>query len=336
MLSMLALSLLALMASAALSAQEPPQAEISNGKVRVKVYLPDAANGYYRGTRFDWSGVIHHLEAEGHTFYGPWFTKRDASVRDFNYEGEDIAAGPCSSAMGPVNEFRPLGYDAALPGGTFVKIGVGALRKPDAAAYSGYRLYEIANPGRWTVRKRKDSIGFTQALRDQSSGYGYLYHKALRLTGGKSEMVMFHSLKNTGAKPIETTVYNHNFLVLDGKGPGPGAAITAPFPIRSPRPPNAELASIEGNRLVYKKTLTGRDVVSCPIEGFGGSVSDHEFRIENATLKAGMSLRGDRPLRSVNLWSIRSNISLEPFIEVRVEPGKEFTWTTVYRYYAIP
>ena len=40
-----------------LPAADPPQAEITNGQIRVKLYLPDARNGYYRATRFDWSGV---------------------------------------------------------------------------------------------------------------------------------------------------------------------------------------------------------------------------------------------------------------------------------------
>ena len=60
-----------------LLAADFPQAEISNGQIRVKLYLPDAKNGYYRGTRFDWSGVIASLEYKGHNFYGPWFDRTD-------------------------------------------------------------------------------------------------------------------------------------------------------------------------------------------------------------------------------------------------------------------
>ncbi|MBI2685213.1 MAG: hypothetical protein HYX27_02780 [Acidobacteria bacterium] len=319
-----------------LTAAEPPTAEIGNGKIRAKFYLPDAANGFYRGTRFDWSGVIFDFTANGHSYYGPWFTKRSSTVRDFVYEGDDIVAGPCSSTMGPADEFRPLGYDAAKPGETFVKIGVGALRKAGAVPYDAFRVYEIADHGKWTTRRRADSIEFTQELRDDSSGYAYVYRKTIRLIKGKSEMAMIHSLRNTGKKAIETPVYNHNFLVLDGKGPGPGAVITFPFAVRSSRRPNSELAEIQGNRIVYTKALTGRDVVTCPVEGFGEAVSDHEIRIENSGLKAGMSIQGDRPLRSINLWSIRSNISVEPFVGVSVEPGKEFRWTSTYKYYAVP
>ncbi len=336
MLSMPLIVLSLLLCAISVAAADPPTAEISNGKIRVRLYLPDAANGFYRGTRFDWSGVIHYLEAAGHTYYGPWFTKRNPAIRDFADEGEDIVAGACSSTTGPADEFRPLGYDGAKPGGTFIKIGVGALRKPDTGAYDGYRLYEVANPGQWTIRRHPAAIDFTQTLEDASSGFAYVYRKSIRLVKGKSEMVMVHRLKNNGKQAIETTVYNHNFLVLDGKAPGLGAVITVPFAIRSARPPNAQLAEIDGNRIVYKQTLAGRDVVTCPIEGFGAGAADHEIRIENSALKAGMSIQGDRPLRSINLWSIRSNISMEPFIGVSVSPGKEFTWTSTYRYYSLP
>ena len=52
----------------------PPSVQISNGAIAATVYLPDATAGYYRGTRFDWAGVIGRLEYRGHTFYAPWFT----------------------------------------------------------------------------------------------------------------------------------------------------------------------------------------------------------------------------------------------------------------------
>ncbi|MGC2656331.1 MAG: hypothetical protein WA324_00025, partial [Bryobacteraceae bacterium] len=50
-----------------------PKAEISNSEIQAKIYLPDAARGYYRGTRFDWSGVLYTLQYKNHNYYGPWF-----------------------------------------------------------------------------------------------------------------------------------------------------------------------------------------------------------------------------------------------------------------------
>ena len=48
-----------------------------------------------------------------------------------------------------------------------------------------------------------------------------------------------------------------------------------------------------------------------------------------------MTITGDRPLSNLALWSIRSVMALEPFIAIAVEPGNEFAWTYVYRYYIV-
>lgn len=319
-----------------LCAADPPNAEIANRQIRAKIYLPDGKNGYYRGTRFDWSGVVYSLQYKGHDYYGPWFNKTDPSVHDFVYEGPDIIAGPCSAITGPIDEFGPLGWDEAKPGGNFVKIGIGALRRPDEAAYDNYRLYEIAEPGKWTIAKNRDSVDFTQEVSDSSSGFAYVYRKTLRLAAGKPEMVLEHTLKNTGARVIQTSVYNHNFLVLDRQPPGPGFAIAVPFQIQGPGPLSNGLAEIRGNQIVYLKTLENRDVVATPVRGFGGSAKDHEIRIENSHLGAGMSIRTDKPLASESLWSIRTVIAMEPFVTIAIEPGKEFTWKSSYRYYTLP
>jgi hypothetical protein len=46
-----------------------PQAEITNGIIHARLYLPDPKDGYYRGSRFDWSGVMPALEYKGHSFF---------------------------------------------------------------------------------------------------------------------------------------------------------------------------------------------------------------------------------------------------------------------------
>src|SRR5579863_10509182 len=114
-----------------LGGADVPMAEISNGEIQAKVYLPDAKFGFYRATRFDWSGVIYSLQSHGHEYYGRWFQATDPAVHDFVYKGSDIVASPCTSITGPADEFAPLGWEEAKPRGTFVKIGVGDLRKPD-------------------------------------------------------------------------------------------------------------------------------------------------------------------------------------------------------------
>ncbi len=320
-------------------AADPPQAEIGNGQIKAKLYLPDAQNGFYRATRFDWSGVIFSLEYAGHNYYGPWFTKYDPPVRDFTSTPEDITVGAASAITGPAEEFqRPIGYDTAKPGETFLKVGVGILRKPDDKAYSAYLPYEIVNGGKWAVQKGADFVTFTQTLADEATGYGYVYVKTVRLTPGKAEMVMQHSLKNTGKMPLKTNLYDHNFLVLDKAAPGPDFEISAPFEIKAAgnRAPNAEFGEIRGQKIAYLKPLQNQDRFSVGIAGFGADPKDYDFRIENRKLGAGMRIVGDRPLASVALWSIRSVLALEPFIDVAADPGQEFTWKYTYSYYTAP
>jgi hypothetical protein len=36
------------------------------------------------------------------------------------------------------------------------------------------------------------------------------------------------------------------------------------------------------------------------------------------------------------LWSIRSVIAVEPFIDISVEPGSQSTWQYNYDYYTLP
>lgn len=52
--------------SAACLAADLPRAEISNGQITLRMHLPDARNGYYRSTRFDWSGAVYRLQYKGH------------------------------------------------------------------------------------------------------------------------------------------------------------------------------------------------------------------------------------------------------------------------------
>jgi hypothetical protein len=321
----------------AIVAADFPQAEISNGLIRAKLYLPDAKAGFYRSTRFDWSGVISSLEFGGHNYYGPWFTKQDTSVRDFIYKDTDIVVSAESGSMGPADEFQtPLGFESAAVGGTFVKIGVGVLRKADNSAYSAFKKYELVAPGKWSVRKGADFVEFTQELTDPATGYGYVYRKTVRLTSGKPEMAIEHSLRNTGRLAIATKLYNHNFLVLDQNATGPDYVITLPFAVTTRQPPNKEMAEVRGNQIVYLKTLQDHDTVAMPVEGFGDDAKDYDIRVENKKAGSGMRVVGDRPLASVALWSIRSVMAIEPFINVAVEPGKEMAWKYTYSYYAVP
>ena len=317
-------------------AQSPPQVTLSNGPLKVLVYLPDATEGFFQGTRFDWAGVVGRLEYANHVYYERWFSRMDPGTRDWEVVPE-VIAGPNTAITGPVEEFqRPLGYDTAPSGGVFVKIGVGVLKKPsDEAAYSAFRLYEIADAGVRTLDVKSDAVTFTHDVAEPISGYGYSYMKAIRLTPGQPELKLEHHLKNTGRQRIDTTVYNHNFLVLDGLTTGAGFVVKTPYEIVSARPPDGALAEIRGRSVVYLSDLAGRQTVATSLGGFGPTAADYDFRVEHTRAGAGVRITADRPLASASLWSMRNTVAVEPFIAIGLEPGQEFTWTITYRYYLL-
>jgi len=329
------LAALALVLAPFAASAQPPEAAISNGLLSAKIYLPDAKTGYYRGTRFDWSGVVRSLVFQGHDFYGPWYQDTRPAVRDFIYEGPKVITGAASSVYGPVEEFftgtTALGFEEAKAGGTFIKIGVGRLRKPDDKPYDHYLPYEIVDPGKWTVRRHSDSVEFTQQLKG-TDGYSYTYTKSVRLVPGAPRMTIAHSLRNTGTKTITASTYNHNFTVVDGHGPKPGDKLTAAFDLRTPAPLENDLASVEGRSLVYRKPVEGEARVFTLLQGYSRDTRDFDFRLETAA-GPGYRVTADQPVSRAMFWSIRSVISVEPYIDLKVEPGRTVSWTLTYDYF---
>jgi len=303
---------------------ETPQAGLTNGLLEAKLYLPDPVRGYYRGTRFDWSGVISSLKYAGHEYFGQWFEKYDPKIHD--------------AITGPVEEFRTreagLGYEDAKPGGTFIRIGVGVVRKPEEPRYQTFRTYEIVDSGVWKIRRGKEWIEFTHKLAD-SSDYAYVYRKTVRLAHSKPVMTIEHALRNTGRRRIETVQYNHNFFVIDGQPTGPGFTVTFPFALR-PLNDLKGLAETRGRELHFPKELEKGQSIYTVIEGYGKEARDYDIRIENKVTGAGVRITGDRPLAKLVFWSVRSTLCPEPYVDLQVEPGREIRWRLTYEFYTLP
>jgi hypothetical protein len=306
-----------------LSAAEPPQAAISNGVIDAKFYLPDAENGYYQGTRFDWSGVIFSLRYQGHDYFGQWFPRYDPKLHD--------------AIMGPVEEYRTndagLGFQEAKAGGKFIRIGVGVVRKPDDNAYQAFKTYDILEHGAWRVKKGKDRIEFAHTL-TTDLGYSYVYRKTVRLARGKPVMTIEHSLKNTGTKAIETAQYNHNFFVMDGKPTGPESSVRFAFEPRATQDLKG-MAEVRGTQLVYLKELQPKESTFTTLEGFGSTAKDYDIRVENRQAGTGVHITGDQPIGKLVYWSIRTTFCPEPYVNLRIEPGATKKWTYTYEFYTL-
>ena len=296
-----------------------PQAEISNGLITAKLYLPDAKKGYYRGSRFDWSGVIYELKYKGHDYFGQWFPKYDPVLHD--------------AICGPTEEFMALGYEQAPAGGEFLRIGIGGLQKPDDKKFERFGYYKLTNPGKWTVKKEKDYVVFTHQLKDVA-GYSYEYEKKVILVKGKPQMVLEHKLKNTGKTAIVTSVYNHNFFTIDYQPTGPNSIVKFAFPLKVTR--ENPLAKINGQQIEYLRELVPPETVSyTDIQGLSNSVKDYDFRIENIKVGAGVRITGDKPVSKLIYWSSPTTQCPEPYIDINIKPGETFEWKITYDFYTL-
>ena len=299
-----------------------PKASIRNGPVQATLYLPDAKNGYYRSSRFDWSGVIPCLAYKGHTYFGIWFSHYDPMLAD--------------AIAGPVEEFRStdgaLDYGQAKPGGLFVKIGVGVLRKADNSAYQFMTPYPLVDGGKWTVHSGRSAVTFRQRLQSPL-GIAYDYQKTVKLDGHTPVLTLQHSLKNTGTQTIDTEVYDHDFYMLDDAPTGPGMIVRFPFE------PKAEQsmepwAAIHGREIVYQEELQPGKSAFSFLTGYSKGVTDYDIVFENLKTGVGVEQTADVPMSRLNFWSIRTTVCPEAYIHLVIPPGKTAHWSIHYRFYA--
>jgi hypothetical protein len=295
-----------------------PQAAISNKLIHARLYLPDIENGYYRGTRFDWSGVIASLEYSGHNYFGQWFENYSPTLHD--------------AIMGPVDDFTPVGYNEAKPGDTFLKIGIGMIVKPDDKPYTFSRTYPTDDLGKWDVRIEPHQALYIHILDDRD--YHYTYEKTVRLVGDKPSMVLTHAFKNRGKNTIETLVYNHNFFVINNQPVGPGFTAEFPFDLSGVFIDGPDIAELRQNRIVLNRNIGKGETIFCEnLTGFGQDKKDYDIKIENHTTGAGARIACDRPLAKMVFWSCPTTFCPEPYILIKAEPGRKFTWNINYDFY---
>lgn len=314
-----------LLLAAAQAGSDAPSAEIKNAAITAKILLPDPEKGYYRGTRFDWSGVTASLKTKNHEYFGAWFPRYDPKLHD--------------AIMGPVEEFRSpdggLGYAEAPAGGKFIRIGVGVCVKPDDKPFQPFKTYDIADHGKWQVKTEGNRVRFTHELTGPN-GYAYRYTKTMSLVKDEPRLVIEHELENTGTRRISSHQYNHNFFVIDGQPTGPGVVVKFPFDLKPVRPFTGDLGEVRGGEIHYLKEIGPGQNVFGEFDGFGATAADYHIVAEHRKAGAGVRITSDKPIVRLVYWSIRTVFSPEAYISVEADPGKSARWTYTYHFYDLP
>eukprot|EP00996_Jenningsia_fusiforme_P001959 NODE_2808_length_1116_cov_30.491097_g2577_i0.p1 GENE.NODE_2808_length_1116_cov_30.491097_g2577_i0~~NODE_2808_length_1116_cov_30.491097_g2577_i0.p1 ORF type:complete len:303 (+),score=41.89 NODE_2808_length_1116_cov_30.491097_g2577_i0:29-937(+) len=264
-----------------------PELTLSANGMVVRVFPPDAESGFYRSSRFDWSGMIASVVFNGHTYFGEWRTPHDP-------KNTEHGIGLCEE-FGLEND-PPLWKEAAI-GDTFVKIGVGVLQKT-TEAYAFSEPYPIVELPPWKVTVAGNSVTFQQEL--SHKGVGYEYTKCLEISQeNEGELLLKHSLRNTGDVDIKTLHYNHAFTRIDDQPTGPD----------------------------YQEPVERDTPLWTPLKGWE-SAEVSSFAVVNQKLGAGMRFSTDRKPVSFNFFAADTAVCPEPFVEVALASGEAMSWTT--------
>jgi len=300
-----------------------PTHTIGNDRFALDIFLPDAEHGFYRGLRFDRSSMIQAVRFGDHRVFQPWRETSRPTAHDGN-------------ASGPAEEFdikQPQSYATAAPGESFMKIGVGHLKRADDKPYRFTGRYAVLDPGRWTVETTDESVTATHTL-EPRRGFGYTLTRTFRLADDGAGFVMRRTLSNTGTQPIETEVYTHNFVIINGDVPiGPDYLMQTRFPLR-----DADL-KLRGNAEAGEHDIR----ITRPIErgsawaGFAGTddAALNELTVSHSASGVRLTIAGDRPLARFAVWTDGRALCPEPFVTIKLAPGESQTWSTTYSFDAV-
>lgn len=308
---------------------------LEKGGLRIVLAAPGE---YYRGTRFDHSGVFRAIYKDGRNYADEWFPVYDPLKHD--------------AVCGPSEEFGEIGFDEAAPGGRFLKPGIGWLRRPDDEAYDRFRLYEVLDEGLRTTEVREDSVVFGQRL----DRYNYL--KTIRLSGNDSFEII-HSLENLGDTPLRCTHYNHNFFTLSNDSVGPSREIDFPFRPDGHWRSEYDNVRLTGNGIRFTGAVPpeGPSVFMGDLHAASGMVEPRvpggaghfpageasgpkarrpeeepiEFTLRDLGSGLGVRVSCPLPFTHIVFWSNDRVACIEPYILLDIAPGQSAEWTLTYR-----
>ena len=286
------------------------------GDLRIVLCTPDSRNGYYRGTRFDYAGVFKSIEYKGKLFADAWFTQYDPYRHD--------------CLTGPVEEFSQNGYEDAMPGGLFLKPGVGLLRREDDSPYDWFHRYEIADEGSRSLHTGENSITFRQEI--NRNGFAYDYVKSIVAEKEKGTFSIRHSLKNTGARPISGMVYNHNFFTLGEARTGCATKIEFPFTPSGHWRSEYDCVALDGRAIRFSRSLKeGEKVYMGDLHSSESEHSEYSFSVRNDASGLGYTASSGAVMHHAVFWAIDRVACVEPHTPLSISPGNTLRWNIIYR-----
>jgi hypothetical protein len=281
---------------------------LKNTKLEIQIDLPGEG---YVAPRFDQTGKISSL-----SYRGIPLTTSELP------QGND----PITNGSGFYNEFdidEPSGFQEALVGEWFHKIGVGLLQK-DSHQYKFGHDYKL-KPADFEIDHQNDKVIIVCKGRIHN-GYGYQLHKVIRLL--KDGFRLEYRLENTGEKTLNTTEYVHNFIGIDQTPIGKDYFLILPG-ATDPRQFNENVnpgdkVQFRGNEAQFSGKHEDPFFFS---HLFGSNAKSAHWKLVNTQYSIAISETGDFETSKVNLWGWQHVVSPELFINFCLKPGEFRTWS---------
>ena len=241
-----------------------------------------------------------------------------------------------------------LGYQEALNGETFLKIGVGELVKgtcPTCDSTGDYKFnspYHFAQPPLWKLSQQTDNAVRLEHEAKLRS-YGYKLVKEITLSG--NVLSVTSTLTNTGSQAFSTAWYSHNFFSCDEDAVGPGYSVD--LNLKGNRPdlydepgtwswssPLTDYASVEETsssiRVKMNKALDPGVRIKSEFTNDGATNGGFTIKACETLLTSSIPQVEEPtriPMYAYNLYIERGTFSPEPMILIQLDAGATKTWT---------
>ena len=262
---------------------------------------PRVAEPYYRGTRFDRTGIILDLESGGHRYVQPWQRRYDPYSHD--------------AVSGPAEEFF------------LEKIG----QSGETGPADGVTQPQRSENGRSRSRSLPAGPEPTSATFHHILDGYYDYVKTVEIPV-EGCLRLTHALTNAGPNPLDGHVYCHNFFLLDGAPTGRATRFTFPWrPIGDWRAPY-DSVRLSDDGIVFDRDLRPEETVFMGNLRLPTATEGYRFKLQNLDNCFAVEAACDRPMEYAVFWSNADVSCLEPYIPFHIAPGQTFRWTLDYRF----
>lgn len=279
-------------------------------------------------TRFESIGVMEQICLDGkYNFCEP--EQRIAERMTCN------GVGLCGDYV-----WNELGEEAA-PGEKFPKLGVGLMiQRPEAGPYGMFKKYE-AEVFPTHAEFGPDWAKFVQEP-IPCNGIAARITKLITLEG--NEIHVKTTMENCGERVLDLNEYQHNFLSLNGRQPGPGYVLDVPFdgdmerikgltnPVSRFRDKISGYMNVKDGKIIWEKVMDGVGFHKVtmkedlhPENGAYWKLSHEEMPISV------MEKINFEPTRLV-MWGVEHCICAEVYVGIHVLPGEEQTWERVWKF----